>query len=313
MLSAHYDTNTDSIGAIDNASGTSVLLEVARQLQSFSAPFNIRFIFFSAEEYHLSGSRYYVSQLTDEEKSNIIGLINIDMVGEKNAGELVMCTPQGIPTVINFVVDEVLKERSFNSKIQGASDHVPFSIANIPAITFDQPNRDFGIMFKENQMDYLDSKALKHTAEVITDIVTKYDLNLHEEFVEIEKEKYVEPGTIDISINEFDINETLPGFILVDIKAKVYNTGASSTITCIYDNSQGQKYYISQTPIRFTPEVDLSQYSLLEYDDNTLTTYYVSSNKSSSTKLLVEGSMYLTEFIGDLSQEQAMEIYKTKS
>lgn len=311
VLSAHYDTNTGSIGAIDNASGTSVLLEIARQLQNFPTSFNIKFIFFSAEEHHYGGSKYYVSQLTDEEKSNILACINIDMVGEKDAGELVMCTPQGIPTVINFVVDEILKGKSFNSKLQGGSDHLPFTIANIPAITFDQPNRDIRINHKENQMDYLDSKELKHTAEVITEIVTKYDLNLHEEFVTNKKEKIVKEDSINVSVSDIKINKAnLPGFTLKNIKSKLYNTGVSSTITYTFENSEGQKYYISQTPILFTPDVDLLHYTLLEYDDNSRITYYVSSDEASSTKLLVEGFMYLTEFKGDLSREQAMEIYK---
>lgn len=309
VISAHYDTNKGSIGAIDNASGTSVLLEVSRQLQSFSASFNIKFIFFSAEENHYSGSKYYVSQLNVEEKSNIVGCINIDMVGEKGAGDLVMCTPQGIPTVFNFVVDEVFEGKPFNSKLQGGSDHVPFTIANIPGITFDQPNRDIGIMFKDNQVDYLDSKELKHTAEVITEIVTEYDLDLHEEFVKNKKEKSIKPDAIDIYINDIDIQKTLPGFTLQDVKCKLYNNGVTSTITFIYENSQGEKYYISQTPIRFTPKVDLSHYKQIEFEKNTNVTFYISSDEVSTTQLLVEGGMYLTEFKGDLTREQVMEIY----
>lgn len=308
IISAHYDTNKGSIGAVDNASGTSVLLEIANQLKNFPSQFNIKFIFFSAEENHYAGSKYFVSQLSDKEKSHLIGCINVDMVGEAGAGELVMCTPQGIPTVFNFVIENTLGVY-FKSKLQGGSDHVPFTVANIPGITFDQLNRDIGIMFQDNQMDYIDGRELKQTAEIITDILLKYDLALHEKLIDDDKEIPISPETIDINVNDIDLKKTVSGFSVKDVTCNLYNKGVSSTITHIYENSQGSKYYISQTPIRFTPEVDLSQYKQIKFDKNKNYTFYESTSKDSTIKLLVEGGLYLTVFKGNITQKQAMNIY----
>ena len=87
IFSAHYDHlgKVDSLyfpGADDNASGVALLLELAELLQNsaFHFPFNITFIFFSAEEQGLLGSRYFV-EYSPYFNSTIERCLNFDMVG----------------------------------------------------------------------------------------------------------------------------------------------------------------------------------------------------------------------------------------
>lgn len=103
VLCAHYDTVKNSIGIIDNTSGVVTLLEVARLVSDLDLPFNIRFIFFSAEEHALYGSRYYVSNLDEDELKKIIACFNVDMVGYKDGDNLILATPT--------LVDEILPIR----------------------------------------------------------------------------------------------------------------------------------------------------------------------------------------------------------
>ena len=56
VLGGHYDTVADIAGANDNASGTAVLLTLARQLVEKDFPFELRFIAFGSEELGLLGS-----------------------------------------------------------------------------------------------------------------------------------------------------------------------------------------------------------------------------------------------------------------
>ncbi|MDD4028615.1 MAG: M20/M25/M40 family metallo-hydrolase [Caldisericia bacterium] len=89
LITAHYDhLGQDSIndayyfGANDNASGVSVMLEIARTFQDifFTTNIHIVFIAFSGEEEGLIGSKWYVEHPLfplDE----IVGVINLDMVG----------------------------------------------------------------------------------------------------------------------------------------------------------------------------------------------------------------------------------------
>lgn len=55
----------------DNGSGSIGLLEVAIQLAKFSVNNAVRFVWVSAEEFGLLGSKYYVASLSDEEKNKI--------------------------------------------------------------------------------------------------------------------------------------------------------------------------------------------------------------------------------------------------
>lgn len=92
ILGAHFDTAItvpSGAGADDNASGVSVLLELARQLKPYEQilkdnGYCIDFAFFDAEEapFSLFGSRAYVDQLEMRgELAKVQLMINLDMVG----------------------------------------------------------------------------------------------------------------------------------------------------------------------------------------------------------------------------------------
>lgn len=113
LLLAHYDTrpwadaekdknkvNIPIPGANDGASGTAVLMELARTLKADGYKGGIDFLFVDAEDYGCPegkekgsetadswclGTQYWVSQLTPAERRNISFAILLDMVGGKNA------------------------------------------------------------------------------------------------------------------------------------------------------------------------------------------------------------------------------------
>lgn len=80
ILGAHYDSVPNSQGADDNASAVSVLLELARAIQTAPNKYTVRFIAFSLEEYEFAGSTHYVNHLK-KEKEKILGMISLEMVG----------------------------------------------------------------------------------------------------------------------------------------------------------------------------------------------------------------------------------------
>lgn len=79
IIGAHYDS-TNCNGADDNASGVSVVLELAQRLSKVTLPYSIKFITFDAEELGLFGSRYFVKNMSKEEIDNTILYINIDSI-----------------------------------------------------------------------------------------------------------------------------------------------------------------------------------------------------------------------------------------
>ena len=141
-VTAHYDSVPFAAGASDNASGTAVALELARILKSYPIDQELRIAFVGAEEIGLVGSRYYVSQLTEDEISRSIGNFNMDMVGTawENATAIYMNTLDGQPNIVTKTAAATGERIGTPSELilyqRGSSDHVPFYEAGIPAANF---------------------------------------------------------------------------------------------------------------------------------------------------------------------------------
>jgi aminopeptidase YwaD len=95
VYTAHYDhlgamgKDTYFPGANDNASGVSVLLNLARYYQNNSSKYSVAFIFFSGEEAGLLGSKYF-SEHPIFPLSKIKFLTNLDLLGTGDDGIMVV-------------------------------------------------------------------------------------------------------------------------------------------------------------------------------------------------------------------------------
>lgn len=141
-VSAHFDSVPFAPGASDNASGTAVALELARVLKSYPIDKELRFVFVGAEEIGLVGSKYYVSQLTEDEVERSIANFNMDMVGTdwENATAIFMNTVDGQANLVSETAAATAEKIGTPSELvlyqRGASDHVSFHEAGIPAVNF---------------------------------------------------------------------------------------------------------------------------------------------------------------------------------
>lgn len=127
-------------GADDNASGTAVLLETARQL-AYDASENRRgiiFIAFTAEERGLLGSKHYV-QYPPIPIEKTVAMINLDMVGRLHEGSL---TAYGSGTAVEFPawLEELGNQSGLRLDLQpagyGPSDHQSFHEMGLPVVHF---------------------------------------------------------------------------------------------------------------------------------------------------------------------------------
>jgi hypothetical protein len=142
VFTAHYDhlgrmgSETYFPGANDNASGTAMLLDLAKH---FAQPENkpdisLVFMAFSAEEVGLMGSEYYVRHPLFP-ISNIKFLINLDMVGSGSQGIKVVNA-----TIFKKEFEKLVNinsENEFLLKVNergeaANSDHYPFYAAGVP-------------------------------------------------------------------------------------------------------------------------------------------------------------------------------------
>jgi hypothetical protein len=81
LLCAHYDTFYNTVGAYDNGSGTVALLELAERWAAAPPERSVRLVWFTAEEWHLGGSRHHVDTATAEDLAAIDHVVNVDGLG----------------------------------------------------------------------------------------------------------------------------------------------------------------------------------------------------------------------------------------
>jgi Peptidase family M28/PDZ domain/PA domain len=129
-------------GADDNASGTSMVLEMARRMgaRHDPPPRRVVFIAFSGEEKGLLGSQYYVSHPLFPLSATVM-MINCDMVGRLNTKSELTMIGTGTAPGIDALVDVLGKSAGLNIKKVagmtdgfGGSDHQSFYVKGIPVL-----------------------------------------------------------------------------------------------------------------------------------------------------------------------------------
>ncbi|MDD2300001.1 MAG: M28 family peptidase [Dysgonamonadaceae bacterium] len=137
VVSAHYD-DTGYGAVIDNATGVSVLMEVARLTANLDLNTEIRFILVSGEEFGLNGSRYYVSKLNEQDKQHILANINLDYVGEKGDNNLILATIDGKENAASDLFREFSQKKEVSIIRGPLSDYISFARAGIPSVSLGQ-------------------------------------------------------------------------------------------------------------------------------------------------------------------------------
>ena len=86
VVGAHLDSVAAGPGINDNGSGTSTVLEIAKQMSKLKITprQKMRFAFWGAEEFGLLGSEHYVDSLPADQLGQIYANLNFDMLGSPN-------------------------------------------------------------------------------------------------------------------------------------------------------------------------------------------------------------------------------------
>jgi len=138
IVDGHYDT-INGVGANDNGSGTTLILEIAKQLATVPTEYSIKFINFSAEEFGLLGSQNYVNNTVVPQNLDIRLVLNVDQVGGVNGmtNDTIVCerdtsNPPENNAASNTITNELATciglYSSLNTEISFAysSDYIPF-------------------------------------------------------------------------------------------------------------------------------------------------------------------------------------------
>ncbi|MDQ3699731.1 MAG: M28 family metallopeptidase [Chloroflexota bacterium] len=135
VLGAHYDSVPVSPGANDNASGTALLLELARTLGAQPPNADLTFIAFGAEELGLLGSAHYVATLPAEARAGLRAMLNFDMVGVGD--ELRVGGDDALMRLTEDVAQgQGLRLGRLSRDVTRSSDQASFIAAGIPSVFF---------------------------------------------------------------------------------------------------------------------------------------------------------------------------------
>ena len=158
LIGGHYDSRSTTTGGNDNASGAATTVELARVFahNRTSYPTLIFILFGSEEDFgeitseHTNshyGSRYYVNTLSQKDKSSLIGMISLDMVG---SGSVLFARYMGIgPMQLIYMMQDFGSQSGYQLYLKQSgnlSDHDPFEKAGVPSLWFEyllNPNGDY--------------------------------------------------------------------------------------------------------------------------------------------------------------------------
>jgi len=183
---AHYDTaNLNAPGAVDNASGVGVLLELARVLSKEPHEETYQLIFFGAEEYGLVGSQFYAEQA---DLSAVRWMLNVDMVGtplEIDVAGKQSAPPELIKQVAALARDSAIPFHLSRDSIMmtressqgGSSDFSPFLDKGIPALGLGISGRPAGYFHQpEDRLERVSLEEMQTVGDYTHRLLTSVKL-----------------------------------------------------------------------------------------------------------------------------------------
>lgn len=191
IISAHFDhigiQNGKIIrGAIDNASGVAVLINLAKILieeYDINPPdFDIIFCAFNGEEKGLKGSSNFVKDIKNKYK-NLVN-INIDSVGYVNGGDIIFLganfeTQDIIQKNLYHMMEESLNKNNLKisqNDLKGVSDNKSFSFENIPNICLVEENIKEVINSTNDSVEIVDFNKLDSIVKSIIYFIKQYSI-----------------------------------------------------------------------------------------------------------------------------------------
>ena len=167
LVGAHHDTQANSVGADDNASGVVGLLELARLLMPLRRRRTIRFVSFGAEEQLSVGSAAYVRAHRDELES-IALMVNLDSYASPLGHTVLVCA--GGDDLAEFGRKQLERGgvlAALRRTVIPYADHFPFSAHGSPAVWLYRENFPGARWQHHSRHDNLENISASVAAELL--------------------------------------------------------------------------------------------------------------------------------------------------
>lgn len=182
IISAHFDhLGKDSLGnvycgALDNGSGTSFLLELARNYSSLMKPKrDIIFVALNCEEFGLLGSEYFASKYASKYEGAVA--INFDMVGIDNLPITFIDGKENVdkPSKLLSILQSVCLDNNFKYEVknQNSSDHASFINNGFNSVTIAHSELT-NIHTPRDTAEKISTNAIDNMYTLINDYIIEY-------------------------------------------------------------------------------------------------------------------------------------------
>jgi aminopeptidase YwaD len=134
VLGAHYDGHDVSQGAVDDASGTAIVMELARVFAPLAGQLQrtIRFETYSAEEIGVFGSTRYVNGMSDADIARVNFMLNLDGGALGSGRGLALQGLDELQPLFAGFAREMGYPLDLANRVGAASDHFPYFLRGVP-------------------------------------------------------------------------------------------------------------------------------------------------------------------------------------
>ena len=172
VVGAHYDGHDISQGAVDNGSGTALVMELARLFAPLSGQLRrtVRFETYAAEEIGVYGSTRYVNGMGDSDVGRVAFMLNLDGGALSGDRGLVLQGLDELHPLFAAFAREMGYHLSLSDNVSTASDHYPYFLRGVPCayLVGNRPlslGRGFGHT-RADTLDKVDEVELRESAMV---------------------------------------------------------------------------------------------------------------------------------------------------
>ncbi len=141
IVGAHYDTQPETPGADDNASGVAGVLEAARALSDASLPASVWFVGFAFEEEGLVGSAAMAQALANE-GAELVGMVSLEMIGFTTDGQDATGGPGDALLIVSDPPSEALARAFERAAATSTPELAVRTLVLDPAVTADVRRSD---------------------------------------------------------------------------------------------------------------------------------------------------------------------------